>query len=231
MPTFPLRTMRFSRAFACLAAATLAAVTFGACASEPAISPYVQSVAQARFDRDMAMRDPQRSILDPPVRRRFTGLRYFPVDTTMRFRLPLVRDDRTDTVHVPLHLGGTDPYVRVGTVAVPLDGGPYRLAVYRPVRGEPILWVPFRDATSGKESYGGGRYLYPETSGDTLVVDFNEAHNPNCDYNPTRYNCALPPSENRLPVRVAAGEQRSLLLEEGGVASAPATSGAASSGP
>lgn len=203
-----------------LAAAAVAALA--ACETAPAISPYVQGIAQARFDRDMQMRDPQRSILDPAVRRRFTGLRYFPVDTTLRFRLPLVRDARADTVHVPLHLGGTDPYVRVGTVAVPLaDGGPYRLAVYQPVRGERVLWVPFRDGTSGTETYGGGRYLYPEAHGDTLVIDFNEAHNPNCDYNPTAYNCALPPSENRLPVRVEAGEQRSLLVE--GATGAPAT--------
>lgn len=201
--------------------ALLAPLALAACETAPAISPYVQGVAQARFDRDMSMRDPQRSILDPAVRRRFTGLRYFPVDSTYRFRVPLVREARADTVHVPLHLGGTDPYVRVGTVALPLDGGPHRLAVYQPLRGERILWVPFRDGTSGHESYGGGRYLYPEADGDTLVIDFNEAHNPNCDYNPTAYNCALPPSENRLPVRVEAGEQRSMLVEDAVPAPAP----------
>ena len=193
--------------------AVLALVGFSACESAPTLSAYEQRVLQARFDRDMALRDPSRSILDPAVRRQFTGLRYFDVDTTMRFRVPLAREARAETVFVPLHLGGTDPYVRVGTVGLPMDGQTRRLAVYRPVTGPPVYWLPFRDATSGTDTYGGGRYLYPTVVGDTLDVDFNDAHNPNCDYNPTLYNCALPPSENRLAVPVRAGEKRSLLVE------------------
>ena len=198
--------LAFAAVFALAAAAT-------GCETTPALSAYEQGVLQARFDRDMALRDPSRSVLDPAVRRQFTGLRYFDVDTTLRFRVPLVREARAETVAVPLHLGGSDPYVRVGTVTMPMEGQPRRLAVYRPVSGPAVYWVPFRDATSGRATYGGGRYLYPDARGDTLEIDFNDAHNPNCDYNPTLYNCALPPSENRLAVPVRAGEKRSLLVE------------------
>ena len=199
---------------ALFAAACLLAC-FG-CRSEPRLAPYEQTLLQARFERDMALRDAQRTILAPDVRKRFGGLRYFPVDSTMRFRLPLVRVAAPETVRVSLHLGGSDPYVRIGYVDVPLAGGPYRLAAFQPASGQPVLWVPFTDATSGKDTYGGGRYLYPPLSaGDSLTVDFNEAHNPNCDYNPTVYNCAMPPSENRLPVSVRAGEMKSLLVEAG----------------
>ncbi len=197
-----------------LSVALLAALWGPGCTSEPRLSGYAQTILQARFDRDMALRDPQRTILAPDVRKRFGGLRYFPVDSTLRFRLPLTRATAPETVLVRLHLGGADPYVRLGTVDVPMPGGPYRLAAFRPASGPSIVWLPFLDATSGKESYGGGRYLYPTLGpGDTLSVDFNEAHNPNCDYNPTVYNCAMPPSENRLPLPVRAGEMKSLLVE------------------
>ena len=186
------------------------------CGSEPRLSSYEQNVLQARFERDMVLRDPQRTILAPDVRKRFGGLRYFPVDSTLRFDLRLVRVAEPETVRVSLHLGGTDPYVRVGYVEVPMPGGPYRLSAFQPASGQPVLWLPFLDATSGKETYGGGRYLYPTLAADDrLLVDFNEAHNPNCDYNPTVYNCAMPPSENRLPVPVRAGEMKSLLVETG----------------
>ena len=192
----------------------LMAGAFACCSDGPRLSAYEQSVLQERFERDMALRSKDRSILAPAVRARFTGLRYFPVDTTQRYRLPLVRAALQETVRVSLHLGGSDPYVRLGHVDVPLDGGPYRLAVYRPASNAGVLWLPFTDATSGRESYGGGRYLYPDTLADgRLVVDFNAANNPNCDYNPDLYNCALPPSENRLPVPVRAGEMKSGLLE------------------
>ena len=62
--------------------------------------------------------------------------------------------------------------------------------------------------TSGKESYGGGRYVdceIPE-EGDVVLVDFNKAYNPYCAYNP-RYSCVIPPEENRLEVRIEAGEK------------------------
>lgn len=200
--------------------ALLAAVCLvggGGCGGEARLSSYEQNVLQARFERDMALRDPQRTILAPDVRKRFGGLHYFPVDSTLRFRARLVRAAVPETVRVSLHLGGSDPYVRIGHVEVPLPGGPYRLSAFQPASGQPVLWLPFIDATSGRETYGGGRYLYPALGADgSLVVDFNEAHNPNCDYNPTVYNCAMPPSENRLPVAVRAGEMKSRLVEEAG---------------
>ena len=74
-------------------------------------------------------------------------------------------------------------------------------------RGEDSLFLPFRDALSGKETYGAGRYLdvAPPHSGH-VVVDFNYAYNPSCAYDP-QFSCPLPPRENWLQVPIRAGEK------------------------
>lgn len=191
--------------------AVLLPLAFVACESKPSLDPYRQELLAERFKRDQEFRSAKTSLLAKPVRERFTALRYFEPNEAWRFRLKM-EPAGGDTVRVPLSHGGVDPYVRIGFVDVPVGDSTKRLSVFRPVVGEAVLWLPFTDLTSGVESFGGGRYVYPKALGrDTLDVDFNRAHNPNCDYNPDAYNCALPPPENRLPVRVEAGEMKSLL--------------------
>ncbi len=84
------------------------------------------------------------------------------------------------------------------------------------------LFVPFRDATSGAETYGGGRYLLDTVKGsdlgmdgDRLVLDFNFAYNPSCSYDP-RWVCPLSPPANRLPLAVRAGERMPTVRRAGG---------------
>ena len=70
------------------------------------------------------------------------------------------------------------------------------------------LWLPFTDATSGQETYGGGRYLDITLDDEGMVdLDFNYAYNPLCDYNADKYNCTLPPAGNHLDFMVEAGEK------------------------
>ncbi len=86
-----------------------------------------------------------------------------------------------------------------------VDGEPVSLALYD--TGHPGYFLPFRDRTSGSETYGAGRYLDIEPSDDgTATIDFNEAYNPFCAYNDA-YACPLPPPENWLQVRIEAGER------------------------
>jgi uncharacterized protein (DUF1684 family) len=75
------------------------------------------------------------------------------------------------------------------------------------------LWLPFSDASSGTQTYGGGRYLYDTIkgadlgiAGSDILIDFNFAYNPSCAYD-VRWSCPLSPLENRLPVEVGAGER------------------------
>lgn len=188
-----------------------ALLLLAACEPAPTLSAYERDILQERFEKDQSMRDPERSVLTRTARQQFAGLRYFPVDSTYRFILPL-EPASPDTLRATLRKGGVDRYVRMGYVQFTLNGEPQRLTVFRPADSRDFLWLPFTDGTTNRESYGGGRYLQPELRDDgTLVVDFNQAYNPDCDYNPAMFNCALPPAENRITVRVEAGEMKSLI--------------------
>ena len=118
---------------------------------------------------------------------------------------------------IPTTDGRLRPAERAGEFRFALMGSPQRLTAYRiaNARGETAegLFVPFLDATTGTETYGAGRYLDLEPDDDgTWTLDFNFAYHPSCVYDP-RFSCPLTPSENRLGLRVAAGER--LAIDHG----------------
>jgi uncharacterized protein (DUF1684 family) len=160
--------------------------------------------------------DPDRTILRPKELSKFTGLRYFPVDSTFRFRARFDRLEDPPTVLIAKQTSGPVPYEHVGYVYIPFATEEHRLSAFRgPEMEDDQAWIPFHDATSGHETYGGGRYLDIDLpDGDTAIVDFNLAYNPYCVYNAYDFNCAIPPAENRLPFAVEAGEKNALLLED-----------------
>ena len=171
---------------------------------------YENEVLQHRLDRDMRMRDADRTVLDASTRRRFDGLRYFQVDPEYRFEVPLERTDTRDTLRVQQYKGEPVDKVIIGEVAVPL-ADTTRLLVFREPGLDGEVWIPFRDPTNGDETYPSGRYLNaPLRDDSTVVVDFNKAFNPYCDYNPN-YVCPLPPRENTISVPIEAGEKKSRL--------------------
>lgn len=93
----------------------------------------------------------------------------------------------------------------------PVDGEDVTLRAYKSDPEDDRLRVPFRDATSGEETYGAGWYLDLEgdthrTSDGKWILDFNEAYNPTCAYS-DRYECPLPPMENWLEASIEAGEK------------------------
>ena len=101
--------------------------------------------------------------------------------------------------------GGVQRYRRAGALTFEVSGQPAQITLYD--AGDDGFFVPFRDATSGRETYGAGRYLEAEAQSDGLVVvDFNEAYNPYCAYN-ARWTCPIPPSANWLQVPIRAGER------------------------
>lgn len=141
----------------------------------------------------------------------FDGLSHFPIDEEYRFELPLHEHDETGTITVGTSTGTEREYVRWGEFRFELDGEEVVLQAYKGDPDDDRLWVPFRDATSGEETYGAGRYLdlEPEahrTPDGEWIVDFNEAYNPTCAYSDA-YECPLPPTENWLDVPIEAGEK------------------------
>jgi uncharacterized protein (DUF1684 family) len=140
-------------------------------------------------------------------RKSFAGLQRFPVDERWRIdgSLETYRPDK----YVPIDntLGLTINERVFGTIVFELDGRTCRLdAIGDP--GAERMFVIFADATSGVETYGAGRFLYvdaPEDDGN-VVIDFNKAYNPPCAFSDYT-TCPLPPPQNRLPMRITAGEK------------------------
>jgi hypothetical protein len=163
-----------------------------------------------REHKDEYFGDDPRSPLPAEEREDFDGLDYYPVSADYRFELPLERYDEPETVVVGTSTEGEQRYLAVGKFTFTVDGEEATLVAYKSDPDEERLWVPFRDATSGEETYGAGRYLDLEpdrhrTNGE-WILDFNEAYNPTCAY-ADQYECPLPPTDNWLDVPIEAGEK------------------------
>jgi len=152
-----------------------------------------------------------RSPLPPEDRESFDGLEYYPPKEKYRFELPLHEYESKTTVTVGTSADGEQGYLQWGEFRFEIDGETVTLQAYKSDPQDDRLWVPFRDATSGEETYGAGRYLDLEpdthqTADGTWILDFNQAYNPTCAYSDD-YECPLPPTENWLDVAIKAGEQ------------------------
>ncbi len=171
-----------------------------------------------RHGRDELFRNHPQSPIEPEERGSFTGLHYFDSVPSYRVRAQVEPGDGSELV---IDTGGEDGavrYRRAATLHFALNGEDCRLTVLSLVQYAGGLFVPFRDRTSGRETYGGGRYLF-DTAKDTdglvleispgsseVVLDFNYAYNASCAYSP-RWACPLAPPENHLSVEVRAGER------------------------
>ncbi len=172
---------------------------------------YEEQVAGYRAAKDAFFKESDHSPLPEAERSTFTGLPYYPIDLAYRFEdlqpEPYAGSEPSN-FQIPTSDGQLRPAHRAGTIAFDLGGEPRRLTGYVLDGGDPDnLFVPFLDATSGTETYGAGRYLDLEPEDDgTYVLDFNLAYHPSCVYD-IRFSCPLTPAENRLPIRIEAGER------------------------
>jgi uncharacterized protein len=161
-----------------------------------------------RKEKDEFFRDDPRSPLLPEQRADFAGLAYFDEELSLRIEATLDTDvDRDEDIVMQTSTGETQHYRRAGKVRFEVGGRPAEVTLYQSW-GEEELFLPFRDATSGKATYGAGRYLEVEPPGRDggVVLDFNLAYNPYCAYNPD-WSCPIPPGENWLAVPIEAGER------------------------
>ena len=138
---------------------------------------------------------------------------YFAPDPSSRGGAPAAVRDDPDPVPMETTAGNEVRYVRIVTFEFELGDGNYELYGYkqRPDDDEEAVFVPFRDKTTGQESYRGGRYLelHPEddlADGDSVTLDFNLAYTPFCAFSET-FSCPLPPEENWLDAEIRAGER------------------------
>jgi hypothetical protein len=170
--------------------------------------------------REQLYREHPQSPIPPPRRPAFVA-RHYAYDPTLRFEMALLADRASRQVEHPLPMsrgpdGGSEMrFCRMGWIALPLPVGTRRLAVFWMEGYTGGLFLPFRDATSGTETYGAGRYLLDggkgaDLGGDaaqgTVIVDFNFAYHPSCAFDPA-WLCPLAPTENWLDLPIRAGER------------------------
>ncbi len=163
-----------------------------------------------REEKDHFLGEHPQSPLPPDARERFDGLDYFPPAPELRFEVPLHEHDEAEQITVETTTEGEQTYLRWGEFRVEIEDEEVTLQAYRADPDEDRFWVPFRDETSGEETYGAGRYLDLEpgnrTGDGNWILDFNRAYSPFCAYSAT-YECPLVPMENWLDVPVEAGEK------------------------
>ncbi len=150
--------------------------------------------------RAIRMLDPQGA----PARR-FSGFKWFPIDRQYRIVGKFIKDPTPRDILIPSLSGDDQSYTTEGLVEFTFQGQTVRM---RPMTTRPNrFFFIFRDATAGKETYEAARFLYSDLLPDgTTVLDFNESYNPPCAFNEFT-TCPLPPAENRLKMRILAGEQ------------------------
>jgi uncharacterized protein (DUF1684 family) len=172
---------------------------------------YEEAIKSFRSDKDEFFRSDPQSPIPEGERPGFSGLPYYQVDTALRFEDLLLEPytgDQPADFQIPTSDDRLKPAHRAGLLRFDVDGVPHALTAYTFDGGDDrSLFVPFLDGTSGKETYGAGRYLDLEPEDDgSYALDFNLAYHPSCVYDP-KYSCPLTPAENRLPIRIEAGER------------------------
>ena len=162
-----------------------------------------------RADKDAFLRHHPQSPLTNEQRARFEGRSYYPENDALVVRDTPVTDgvDLEEEIVMQTTTGGMQTYRRAGIVRFDVDGVTAKVTLFASSDSDK-LFLPFRDATSGKEVYGAGRYLEVEPPGldQMVVVDLNYAYNPYCAYNP-EWSCPISPGENWLAVPIRAGEK------------------------
>jgi uncharacterized protein len=176
-------------------------------------APSMRAVA-FRAARDRIFAEHPASPVPEAQRRDFRGVAYFRHVPELALTARLEPDPDARLLDVPRSgEGAAMPFHRIGWVSFTVDGTPCRLGVFWLDEYAGGIFIPFRDATSGRETYGGGRYLWDSAKGadlgstdGELVLDFNYAYHPSCVYDPI-WSCPLAPHENWLEVPIAAGER------------------------
>ena len=142
-----------------------------------------------------------------PAIRTFPGMQHFPIDPSWRIIGRLEPAARGLTIEILDITGAVSRAPTPGSFVFERDSSTWRMDAL-PGGDDGSLWLIFGDASNGTDTYGGGRFLYsePVAADGTVVVDFNLAYNPPCVFSPYA-TCPLPPAQNRLALRIEAGER------------------------
>jgi uncharacterized protein (DUF1684 family) len=175
------------------------------------IAEYKIKIAIERKQKDQFFKMSSQSPIPHVGREEFTALDYYQPDLTYRFELELNENNKKEILKIEDTRGSLRKFLRWGNFQFKIKDKGCKLHAYKSSPEEEMLFIPFRDATSGKETYGAGRYLELEPERDYTpdgkwILDFNKAYNPWCAYSKD-YACPFVPPENWLKVPIYAGEK------------------------
>jgi uncharacterized protein (DUF1684 family) len=188
-------------------------VSFAAAA--PAQTYYgTDDVRKFREGRDRDFRDPGLTPLRNEDFSKFTGLQYFAPDEKFIVKAKFEKTADRQVFTMPTTVGTSRKYFKYGVLKFELGGESFSLTVFQPETApkreeyKDLLFVPFRDLTNGKETYGAGRYMDIKAPAvGEMTLNFNLAYNPSCAYGRDDFSCAIPPKENFLQTEIKAGER------------------------
>ena len=158
-----------------------------------------------RQQKDRFFKNDPNSPLETEQQESFEGLAYFAASPDLNLVLDAEEFEEQEQITMQTSTGDLRDYLRWGRIRFEVEGDSAELTLYMALGGG--FFLPFKDTTSGKETYGAGRYLEVEPQADgRFLVDFNMTYNPYCAYS-ERWSCPIPPQENHLKVAVRAGEK------------------------
>jgi uncharacterized protein (DUF1684 family) len=201
------RTGRASLAATALATGWLIA----GCSTQPPTLDHAAAIEAFRAEKDLMFREAQDSPVPKAELDRFVPLAYYPVDESYRVPAALapVSDAESPAFEMPTSTGQRRQMRRAGKLRFTLNGQTQTLTAFVSAddAARRRLFVPFRDLTAGVETYASGRYLDLDRTPTGLYdLDFNRAYQPYCYYD-VKYDCPIPPPENRLSLPIRAGER------------------------
>jgi hypothetical protein len=172
---------------------------------------YIQSILKGRAEKDSSMQFSPHSPFNRDTTVSFHPLRYFKPNPDFVFKSNLYTYDKPDTVKIGGTKGESRTVIDIGYVKLNKDDKVYKVNIYEGFSrtGEPYYSIWFTDKTTGKETYGVGRYLDFELNPDpnfVYTIDFNKAYNPYCAYS-YLYSCPIPREEDYIDMSIEAGEK------------------------
>lgn len=185
---------------------------FGFSQADKIHSKEIKQIKKFQQDLNKEYLDPKETPLRGDNLKNFKAHPFFPIDLKYRVKAKFIKTKNPQPFDLPTSSGKTKSYREYGKATFILDGKTYVLTIYQSLdliklkKYKDHLFLPFRDATNNKETYGGGKYMdlkIPQN--DTIILDFNQSYQPYCAYNAYDYSCPIVPEENKLAVEIRAG--------------------------
>src|SRR5690554_1934507 len=170
---------------------------------------YIERIEKGRERQFKFLKYNGESPLTEQQKSKLQALDYYPIDPAYRVRARLLPVDQRVMIQIPMTDGSLERYIKEAYAEFELQGKTHRLLLLQAANesDKRNFFLAFADETSGKETYGGGRFLDVRKDGqNSITIDFNLVYNPYCTYNPD-YACPIPPKENLLNIPVYAGEK------------------------